>query len=135
LFERFFGLEGIDAGLIRALVTGVVPALNCQSVKVYRSSAGELTLLDPVQHHAWRVSEISGELLGVSLLDDRDSAVRAVAERASTDGQRSIRIKLYKPAHAEALMSVSRFNPKPNLTPELFEVSVPGDYQREGCQG
>ncbi|MFO0416372.1 MAG: hypothetical protein ACK5Y6_03700 [Pseudomonadota bacterium] len=135
LFERFFGLEGINAGLIRALVTGVVPALNCQSVKVYRSSAGDLTLLDPVRHHAWRVSERSGELLGVNLLDDKDSRIRVSAERVSLDGQRGIKITVYKPAHAEALMSVSRFNPKPNLTPELFEVSVPGDYQRESCEG
>jgi hypothetical protein len=133
MFERFFGLEGINSEVIRALVTGGVPALNCEAVQVYHQGAGEITLLDTVRHYAWRVSEQSGEVLGVSILDESNSATLAVAQRTVKAQQRVIEITLYKPAQAEAQMFVARFNAKPNISSELFEVAVPSGYTQDSC--
>jgi hypothetical protein len=65
LLQKFLGLEGITREVILSLVTGVLPALNCSSIHVYRNEAGVLFIKPVGSHIVWEVAPESFSVKGL----------------------------------------------------------------------
>jgi hypothetical protein len=89
--------------------------------------------VDKTARVAWEVSEATGELVAVRLLDSRGEKVVATADRQIVDDRPEIVFQIYKPTRASAELRVVRLTKNRDIAEDLFDVPVPAGYGREGC--
>lgn len=133
VLEKTLGVPGISPTTVRALIVGELPSLDCRSVKTYQANPETLLLVDREGSVAWEVASSSQELVGARLLTESGEEIVAQVDRVRTGDQISLSFKIYKPLKASAELQMVKFSINRDLADELFTVSVPAGYSREGC--
>jgi len=133
VLERTLGLEGVTPAVVKALVVGEIPALVCERVTTHQSDSGRVLFVDKTARVAWEVSEATGELVAVRLLDSSGEKVVATADRQIVNDRPEIVFQIYKPTRASAELRVVRLTKNREIAEDLFDVPVPAGYGRERC--
>jgi hypothetical protein len=133
LFKRFFGLEGVTPDVVRALILGHVPVLQCEKVTAYRGERDSLLLVDSSSRYVWEVEESSSKVRSVELLDSSMQRVYLRALRGYAPELGSIHIEIFSPANATADMVVRKLVYDPKLMTDPFSVQIPVGYSKEDC--
>jgi hypothetical protein len=130
LLQKFLGLEGITREVILSLVTGVLPALNCSSIHVYRNEAGVLFIKPVGSHIVWEVAPESFSVKGLRILDREGNRIQIQADRISGAGDAlpKVHLSVFKPLEAQVEMLIKKLSIGPSLTESLFTVPIPPGY-------
>jgi len=133
ILEKTLGIPGISPTTVGALIVGELPSLDCKSVGTYQAKPETLLLVDREGRVAWEVARSSQELAGARLLTDSGEEIVAQVDRVRIGEQISLSFKIYKPLKASAELQMVKFSINRDLADELFTVSAPAGYSREGC--
>jgi hypothetical protein len=130
LLEMFLGLGGITRNVIVGLVTGILPPIDCSSVRVYLRGDGALSISEGASTIVWHLRPDTFVIDGLELLDRGGRRVQISAEReaASPEGLPAVHLKIFKPLEARVEMLVKKLSIDPQLSEALFTVAVPKSY-------
>ncbi len=130
LLETFLGLEGITREVIVGLVTGVLPSIDCSSMRAYRGRDGTLSMVDRSSQVVWHVNPHTFAVNGLEILDRDGRRVQVSGERtaAPRTGLSAVYLSIFKPLEARVEMLVTKLSIDPPLADSLFAVAVPPSY-------
>jgi hypothetical protein len=136
--ERFMGFKGISPQVVRGILTGRVPNLNCQNLESFYSVNAEgkeqrVVFLEGNEGTAWEIDLELGTVVKVRLLDSGGRYVRGIAERRENANGKGVTFNLFDPAKLKIEMAIKRLVLNPKLDESVFKVVIPEGWTREEC--
>lgn len=131
LISEFLGLRGVSRETAIALVSGIVPKLNCSDLRIFKADTNDRLLIDDRAHIAWRVRGESADLIGVQILDAGGSRIEAQAAFKGSRGVgRVIELEIFSPVRATIEISLAQLIYNPMLNERLFKIEPPSGYSQ-----
>lgn len=130
LLQRFLGLEGVTREVILGLVTGVLPTLDCSSIRVYRDQTGTIFIKPASSPVVWEVVPASFSVRGLRILNQDGSRIQIQADRIQGVGAElpKIQLTVFKPLEAQIEMVIKKLSIGASLSESLFVVPIPPGY-------
>jgi len=132
LIAEYLGLRGVSREAAVALMTGSLPQLSCQHVRLYELPDGDHLFVDDNARIAWRTKGDSTDLISLQVLDEQGSSVEMEGRFSPAQGgsEPGVALEVFAPARARVEISLARLTRNPKLSEHLFEVQPPHDYKR-----
>lgn len=130
LIARHLGLHGVSRQVAIALMTGMVPPIDCAGATIFDLKDGDTLVVDNGAKVAWYLEGKTPQIKAAKFLDEGGSSCAMEVSLSGDSGgeARRLGLQIFSPASARVDLVVTRLIINPRLKPELFAVTPPRDY-------
>jgi hypothetical protein len=130
LVKSFLGLEGITRPAVIGLLSGHLPPVSCDGVRLYRQ-VDSLVLEDSIHGLVWYLSKDAQRVVRLLGLNDSRDRIVFEGQRVTKDdtGQGRVDLEVHSPAHVKVAIELERVGVNVSVADALFTVQIPSNFR------